>query len=185
LAGNSKSKASSKSKTGTKSTSKTKAQKAAERQEMARRQIWAVVLFAAGLLLFFISVIKGQNFWLVLHNLMFGLFGWCGYLMGPLSVYIAFMIATEKTSASVRATLIEAAALVCLFCGITQVFGAGMPSAGSFWKNITLLYSQGISLSGGGLFSAILGLPLLALFGIGLVTGGIGLARAGELVVRR
>jgi len=165
LAGNSKSKASSKSKTGTKSTSKTKAQKAAERQEMARRQIWAVVLFAAGLLLFFISVIKGQNFWLVLHNLMFGLFGWCGYLMGPLSVYIAFMIATEKTSASVRATLIEAAALVCLFCGITQVFGAGMPSAGSFWKNITLLYSQGISLSGGGLFSAILGLPLLALFG--------------------
>ena len=133
MAGNSKS-SSSKSKTSSKSksssASKTKAQKAAERQEMARRQIWAVVLFAAGLLLFFISVIKGQNFWLILHNLMFGLFGWCGYLMGPLSIYIAFMIATEKTSASVRATLIEAAALICLLCGITQVFGAGTPAAG-------------------------------------------------------
>lgn len=167
MAGKSKYKSTSKSRS-TKSKSRTgSTQKvtAAQRQEMARRQIWAVVLFAMGLLLVFLSLIRGQNFWLLLHNLMFGLFGWCGYLMGPLSIYIAVMIATEKNVASVRATLIEAAGLLCLFCGITQVFGAGMPASDSFWKNATLLYDQGVTLSGGGLISCVIGLPLLALFG--------------------
>ena len=165
MAGNSRSKGSSKSRSTQSRTNRSTSKKAAERQEMARRQIWAVVLFALGILLLFLAVIQGQNFWQVLHNLMFGLFGWCGYLMGPLSIYIAIMIATDKTVTSVKATLIESGALLLLLCGITQVLSGGMPAAASFWKNATILYDQGVSLSGGGLLSAPIGLTLLGLFG--------------------
>ena len=76
---------------------------AAQRQEMARKQVWAIVLFAVGILFLFLSIIKGQNFWLVLHNLLFGLFGWCGALLGPLLIYVAVMITMDKSAGSVRA----------------------------------------------------------------------------------
>ncbi len=140
---------------------------AAQRQEMARKQIWAIVLFAVGILFLFLSLIKGQdkNFWQILHNMLYGLFGWCGALLGPLLIYIAVMITMDKTIISVRATVIEAVVLLTLLCGITQVFGAGIPDIKGFWKSLSALYQQGVSLSGGGLLSGLVGIPLLALIG--------------------
>lgn len=140
---------------------------AAQRQEMARKQIWAIVLFAVGILFLFLSLIKGQdkNFWQILHNMLYGLFGWCGALLGPLLIYIAVMITMDKAIISVRATVIEAVVLLTLLCGITQVFGAGIPDIKGFWKSLAALYQQGVSLSGGGLLSGLVGIPLLALIG--------------------
>ncbi len=138
---------------------------AAQRQEMARKQVWAIVLFAVGILFLFLSIIKGQNFWLVLHNLLFGLFGWCGALLGPLLIYVAVMITMDKSAGSVRAAVIEAVALLVLLCGITQIFGPGIPDAEKFWPKVTQLYNQGTALSGGGLLSGVIGIPLLALLG--------------------
>lgn len=140
---------------------------AAQRQAMARKQMWAIVLFAVGILFFFLSVIRGQdnNFWEILHNMLYGMFGWCGALLGPLLIYIAVMITMDKTAASVRATVIEAVVLLVLLCGITQVFGGGIPETDGFWKGVTELYQQGSALSGGGLLSGVIGIPLLALIG--------------------
>ena len=161
----SKSNSSSRSKSSSKRTPAKSA--AAQRQEMARKQIWAIVLFAIGVLFIFLSLIKGQdrNFWQILHNMLYGLFGWCGALLGPMLIYIAVMITMDKEILSARATVIEALILLVLLCSITQVFGAGIPETKGFWKGLTALYQQGISLSGGGLLSGIIGIPLLALIG--------------------
>ncbi len=149
----------------TKPKSKSKSGGAAQKKELARRQIWAVVLFALGILFVTLSLISGQNAWKALHDAMFGLFGWCGFLVGPLLIYVSVMIALERSNSSILGSVIELLVLVGLICGLTQVAGAGMPKEQGLWQNIASLYQNGVDFRGGGLFSAILGLPLLALFG--------------------
>ena len=43
-------------------------------QRKAKKQMWAVVLFAAGILLFLMAIIEGQAVWAWLHRMWRGLF---------------------------------------------------------------------------------------------------------------
>ena len=108
---------------------------AAQRQEMARKQIWAIVLFAVGILFLFLSLIKGQdkNFWQILHNMLYGLFGWCGALLGPLLIYIAVMITMDKAIISVRATVIEAVVFFNFLFGVLPGVWGGVSDIKKFF----------------------------------------------------
>ena len=152
---------------GTSSKSKTAAQRQREREkaeQKARQQLWAVVVFAFGLLLFFITLIPGQNVWQWFHNLILGTFGWSAYLIAPIFVYIAVMTTLDKPLGLVGHKVWQTIILVCLLSGATQVFGEGIPS-GNLIEKIVYLFEGGIQLETGGAISALFGLPLMYWFG--------------------
>ncbi len=134
-------------------------------QEKAKKQLWAIVLFAAGILLFFITLISGQNVWRWFHNLILGMFGWSAYLISPLFIYVALMSAADKPVGLVGHKVWQILVLVCLLSGATQIFGEGIPPVDGIIKKVSYLFSEGVKLNSGGAVSALTGLPLLHGFG--------------------
>ena len=132
--------------------------------QQAKKQMWAVVLFALGLLFGAITFIKGEKFWLGLHNFFFGIFGWSVYFLAPLIIYIAVIAALDKPLSSIKAKLWQAVTLIIMIAGAIQIFGNGLPEEESIAKTIAALYDGGKNLSGGGVASAIFALPLISLF---------------------
>lgn len=130
----------------------------------ATKQMWAVVLFASGLLLGALTFIKGDKLWLSLHNILFGLFGWSVFFFAPLVVYIAVIAAMDRPLSTIRNKLWQVVALIIIISGAIQVFGGGLPETGGFFSDIKSLYGQGVELTGGGVAAGIFGVPLLLLF---------------------
>ncbi len=136
-----------------------------EAQNRARRQMWAVVLFALGILFGALALVKGDSFWNTLHNLLFGLFGWGGFLICPILIYIAVMTALEKPSGDIGHKLWQTFVLVALLCGAVQIFTLGIPETEGFIATAKQLYYSGEAMHGGGLAAGLVGVPLLHLFG--------------------
>ena len=44
--------------------------KPTKKEQQARNQLWAVVLFALGILLFCLALIKGENVWQAVHGFL-------------------------------------------------------------------------------------------------------------------
>ena len=131
-----------------------------KKAQQAQNQLYAIVLFAVGILLFAIAVIKGENVWLALHNFLLGCLSWCAYLVGPIVVATAVMIATDKSDYPMAAKTISASVLVLLFSGALQIFHKSYPR-GDFLALVQGLYREGKELTGGGVLSLVFGVPLL------------------------
>ena len=160
-------------KTSTKS-KKTTGKKAAATEASSRRQLYAIGFFAAGIIFLAITLIKGENLWQSMHYALFGLFGWCAYLIGPVLIYLAVMNTLEKPTFSTSAQGWESLILIILLSGITTVFSESMVLEGSVFQKIGLLYTYGKELVGGGVLSTIYGLTSLALMGrVGAVIVGL------------
>ncbi len=145
----------------------TAAQKRAkmEQERRARQQIGAIILFALGLLFICLSFIEGQNVWNWIHNGMFGLFGWCAWLIGPICIVIAIVVTMDKKDMLLSHKVWQAGVLLLLICAATQVFGDNVVQGESLWDKLGFLFEQGKTLSGGGLVSALFALPLTSLLG--------------------
>lgn len=128
------------------------------------RQFWSVILFALGILLLTLTFISGSSAWLGIHNFLFGLFGLSAFVTGPLTIYVAVLIAADKEQRAVIARLLEGAVLMLLISGMAQVLFIGEVNGESFLDKLGQLFSVGTTVKGGGLLSALLGWPLLALF---------------------
>ncbi|MBQ5357204.1 MAG: DNA translocase FtsK [Oscillospiraceae bacterium] len=100
-----------------------------------------------------------------MHYALFGLFGWCAYLIGPVLIYLAVMNTLEKPTFSTAAQGYESLALIILLSGITTVFSENMVLEGSAFQKIGQLYTYGKDLTGGGVLSAVYGLTSMALMG--------------------
>ena len=130
----------------------------------ARRQMWAVVLFALGLLLGAFTLIEGGRLWRGIHNFLFGMFGISGYFWAPLLIYIALVAAKDKPLSSVRSKVLQVAVLIGILGGAFTIFGPGLPGYGTVAENISAVYTTGQLPSGGGIVGALFALPLLFLF---------------------
>ncbi len=148
-----------------KSTTKKPTAKQLELQQKAHRELLAIIMFALGILIFFMTLIRGQNVWQWFHNLLLGFFGWSAYLISPLFMYIAIMAAKDRPFDIVKHKVWQSLVLVCLISGATQIFGEGIPPVDGVFRKIGYLFAEGIELNGGGVISVITGVPLLSLFG--------------------
>ena len=128
-----------------------------------RRQMTAVLLFALSVFIAAIAFIKGQNLWLFLHAALFGLFGIFAYGIGPILFVLALVIAYEKTLSGAK--LLSAVLLVVSFCGAFMIFGDIEVYGATFFAKISDFYAMGAEKTGGGLASALIGWPLVSLFG--------------------
>lgn len=133
-------------------------------KERESRRFWSYILFFWGILELFITIIKGDGLWKMLHDLNRGLFGMAVWLFAPMMIYVALMIASNTKKNTVVAKCIEGSVLMLLASGIMQILQVGTVEGGSFFKKLKGLYDDGVILRGGGLASAVLGWPLLAAF---------------------
>ena len=152
---------SNKRKTTTSSKSKTKSKSKSDNSG----QLWSIVLFSSGILIFLMSIIEGQAAWLALHNFVRGLFGVGVFIVPVVLIYAAIMIACDKSGAAVAGKMIQGLILILLICGITHIFIFGKDELLPINELSKQLYDNGTELIGGGFASIVIGVPLLALFG--------------------
>ena len=69
--------------------------KMTKKERQARNQMYAVLLFALGILLLCLAVVEGGGAWKAVHSFLLGCFSWCAFLVGPIVIYTAVMIAME------------------------------------------------------------------------------------------
>jgi len=130
----------------------------------AKKQMWAVVLFAAGILLGALTFIEGARLWQGLHNFLFGMFGLSTYFWAPLLIYIAVIAAMDKPLSSIKAKLWQVIALIVVVSAAFTIFGPGLPSQPTLSENLAMLFSLGQIPSGGGVVGSLFALPLLFFF---------------------
>ncbi len=152
-------------KTNTKKGTKKTAKKPTAAEISSKRQLYAIGFFALGIIFLAMTLIKGESLWESMHYALFGLFGWCAYLIGPIFIYLAVMNTLEKPTFSTSAQGYESLALIILLSGITTVFSENMVLEGSVFQKIGQLYTNGKEFVGGGVLSAIYGLTSIALMG--------------------
>lgn len=147
--------------TGGKKTT-TRSKRVTKAEAAAKKRLYAILLFALGIMLLFLAAVPGEKLWLTLHQVLLGCFSWCAYLLGPIIIYTAVMIDMDKTNFPVAAKVSLSGVLVLLLCAASQIFTKTAPEGGVF-AVVTQLYKSGIELSGGGAAGAILGIPLFKL----------------------
>ncbi|MCM1578327.1 MAG: DNA translocase FtsK [Ruminococcus sp.] len=137
-----------------------------EKKAAADKVLWSTVLFAAGVLTAAFAAVKGESAWLMVHNVLLGLFGVGVVLVPPILLYASVMIASDKGRVTVTGKAAQGLILILIICAFIQIFFAEPPEENiTLGKQITDLYENGKDFSGGGFMSAVLGLPLINLFG--------------------
>ncbi len=130
-----------------------------------KNQLYSVILFAVGLLLLALTFIEGKSIWTMLHNVLYGLFGISVFLVAPLTLYVAVLIAAKKDKKCVLSKCIQGAILLLLISGTIQIFVGKPDNLGGFFPTLEHFYTQGLELRGGGFFGAVFGWTMLAAFG--------------------
>ncbi len=136
-----------------------------EQQKNEKNQFWSIVLFASGVLIFLMAVIKGTAGWNGIHNFLLGLFGFAVFFVPAILIYTAVLIGMEKSQRCVSGRAVWGIALTFLMSAAIQIFGVGKLPGEGFFSHIAKLYSDGKSLEGGGVSSFLIAGPLLSIFG--------------------
>lgn len=141
---------------------KTQAQAARERE---KRRFWSYILFFAGVLELLVTFIRGDGLWTSLYEINRGIFGMSVFLVGPMIIYVALQIASDKSSNTIIARIIQGLVLMLLLSGTAQIIVNGTVEGKTFLLKLRGLYNDGIRLDGGGVAAAPIGWLLLAAFG--------------------
>ncbi len=129
----------------------------------AKRQVVSIVLFAAAVFLMCIILIPGENVWNALHNFLFGVFGVTSFIYPIILGVTAVFFAMDKCYGSVTAKIIEASVLSVFISAAVDIFaGSGVVP---FSEYIQTAYNNGMALKSGGFIGALIGRPLVNMFG--------------------
>lgn len=140
---------------------KTNSKKKQQKPEVSRN--WSVAFFGVSALLFALTFIEGESIWsLIRIQGLFGVFGLTTYLIAPVMLYFAVLIALGKP---VKAKALQATFLVIFISACIQVFGVGYANGNTIIEGMQSLYSLGCNEVGGGAISVLLGWTLLHYFG--------------------
>ena len=129
-------------------------------------QVKAIIMLASAVILLVLALFKGEHFWNWLHSVMFGIFGFCSYLLPVALGYFAIMTAKEKQMNRPAAKVGLVVLTVLLVSSLFYLFGSGEIKDINFFKSIgkTYTYSSQNAFSGG-IISCFLGYTLTALIG--------------------
>lgn len=130
-----------------------------------QNQFWSIILFAVGILVALMTVIKGTSGWLGIHNLLLGTFGAAVFFVPVILIYTSIQIGMEKSQRSVSGRAVWGIAMTFLASAALQIFFVGEIPGSSFTKYFSSLYNNGVNLKGGGVASILIAGPLLKIFG--------------------
>ena len=173
---------SSGSKTNTKSrASSTKGKSTSSKQSAPsveqlrqRNQTEAILWFGAAILTACFVLIPGGSVWLMVHNVLRGVFGGWAILLAVLMGYIAVSKTMEQTTMLRGGRLALMVVIVVLFCTAGHVFGSFFPKEKSFFKLVGILYMHGVEQGGAGLVGGLVGELLVKcaeVLGARIITG--------------
>jgi len=152
----------------------TKTEKPVSAPKNEHNQLWSVLLFAIGVLIFLMTVIEGAGGWNTLHNILLGLFGISVFTVPAILIYTAILIGDEKNQKNVTGRAIWGGALTLLTSSAVQLFFVRDIKGEDFFEKIKNLYSAGKHLKGGGVLSYIIAGPLMLAFdttGAAIISG--------------
>ena len=123
----------------------------------------SIPLAAIGILAIALVIVPGQSVWSVVRSWMFGVFGITTYLVGPLLLYLAYLIASGYLVGKFLAKTVLLA-LVC--ASVPVVFSDFKVGDSSFVQVVQTLFAWGQSkFWSGGVFGGAIGATLVALCG--------------------
>lgn len=145
-----------------KSPSRSAANRARRRQER-NSVMGSIPLAAVGILAIALVIVPGQSAWSVVRSWMFGVFGIVTYLVGPLLLYLAYLIASGYLVGKFLAKTLLLA-LVC--ASVPVVFSDFKVGDSNFIQVVQTLFAWGQSkFWSGGVFGGAIGASLVALCG--------------------
>lgn len=130
----------------------------ASKQKNEQNQFWSVILFAAGVLTGLMVLISGSDGWNAIHKFLLGMFGVSAFFVPLIFIYTAFQIGMDKSQECVAGRAVWGIALMFLTSAAIQIFFVGEIEFKS-------LYSDGVSLKGGGVASVVIAGLLIKVFG--------------------
>ncbi len=143
---------------------------------LGKRQFGAIILFALGILFFFIMVYPGEAFWLFLHNLLMGCFSYAVAFVPVILIYTAIMLTMNRPFGAFGGKLVLSLLLLLEVCGLLHLF-MNNPLEESGFALIRELYEGSVNFTYGGLFALPFGVGFeLALGHVGAIITNIILA---------
>ena len=139
-----------------------------------RNQTEAILWFGAAILTACFVLIPGGSVWLMVHNVLRGVFGGWAILLAVLMGYIAVSKTMEQTTMLRGGRLALMVVIVVLFCTAGHVFGSFFPKEKSFFKLVGILYMHGVEQGGAGLVGGPVGELLVKcaeVLGARIITG--------------
>ena len=133
----------------------------AEKKRQKQNTIASIWLFVLAIIFCALAFFDGQPLWHTIRQAFFGVFGFCSYLIGPIMIIVALLLAYNK-----RATKLEAWSSVLFFiaiAGAIHIFGKGTNPDATGWDVIQDAFEQGTrtgAAAGAGVVGLILGWPL-------------------------
>lgn len=149
---------------------KTQTKTAPEKKEVSptiKRQKTAIIMMAAAVFLLCVAFIEGESVWLSLHNAMFGIFGFCAYVLPAVLIYMAIVYAKDKPLGSIAANLTGVGIFVALLSGAVHTFANTAEYLSSIGVGIQIsdAWSKAEAFANGGVIGAIIGGLIAKLFG--------------------
>jgi S-DNA-T family DNA segregation ATPase FtsK/SpoIIIE len=124
----------------------------------AKRQRTALILLGIAAIMLAATLIKGERVWLGIHNTIFGLFGICSFAWPLMLIYLAVVIAADKSMVSAKSNIIGVSVFVILLSGIVHIF-SGALDFGGLKAQIDYIWSirDVVTVKSGGVIGAIIG----------------------------
>ena len=151
-----------------------------EKEQRSKRRRSSIILFAIGVLLLLFTIIglisgmsrsegDSLNMLDMIYSFLCGVFGFTVFFTGPIVIYVAVLIATDKSRTSIFTKVLQLSGGIVILSTAIQIIFVGSVGKGTtdFFGAIGSLYTDGVNLIGGGIIG---GLPAWAL----LLFGNVG-----------
>ena len=131
------------------------------------RQKYAILIMAVAVFLAAVVLIKGESVWLNMHNGMFGLFGFCAYIIPAMLIYVAVILSMDKPVSNIVTNIIITLAGTALLGGALHIFvnEAEYLSSSTLVEQFSDIWLKKPSLASGGILGALFGGIVAKLFG--------------------
>ncbi len=148
-----------------------KRKKSAKSSFTVNKQLSAIILFAVSILWFCLAIIDAGGIWGGIRTFMFGLFGFCTFLLPLIMLVVAVFLALDKADEKFTSKIVQAVIVITVICSIVHV--AQCSNESTYFDAIkdayNFYYIDG-SMLGAGVWGALFGGLVL------LITGGSKLA---------
>lgn len=141
---------------------KKKAKEISEAARINKTRTWSVIISMIGVLVAFLTYIEGAP----LHNVLWGLFGFSVILVAPIIVYVAVMMALDRSKSAVVVKIIQGVILLLLISPAFELISClindrAVYDGANFTDVLTYLYNNGVNMQGGGAMSIFVGMILI------------------------
>ena len=145
------------------SQAKRKPSRRAQRRAQTNHLGTSILLAGLGLLVIALVLIRGESGWQLLRSWLFGIFGIMTYPLGPLLLYLAYLVASGYTVGKFTAKVL----LMAVLCASVPVVFSGFAVANyTFVQIVKMLFAWGSTrFWAGGVLGGIIGATLLAFCG--------------------